>query len=258
LTSNASNHVVSGPSASDTRVSAHHVAVGEHVGAADLDDPPRARRCRQRCDKIRDHVTYVDRLDTRRHPLRSDHHRQTLGEITHHLERHAARPDDDRRAKLRDGNARRAEQRSHLVTAAEMARKGRAVVTETAEIHDPFDPGAARSFAEDRRRFTVAARKIASRIAHRVDQVIRNAAPLHGGDQTGAVENVALGNFGVLKSVGEPRGVAGETTDGIPGFRERRDQPAADVAGRAGNQNTHHWSERARTRKVPRGLPTVM
>ncbi|HEY6234091.1 MAG TPA: hypothetical protein VIW69_03170 [Candidatus Elarobacter sp.] len=177
----------------------------------------------------------MDRLDPRRHPLRRNHHRQALREITHHLERHAARPDDDRRAKFRHGNAGRTEQRSDLVPAAQMPRQPRAVLAETAEIDDAFDPCAAGRLAEDRRRFTVAPGKIAPRVAHRMDQVVRDAAAAHRGEQAFAVEHVARGDLDARETVGQSRSVARETAHRVPGLRERRHEPPADVAGRAGN-----------------------
>jgi hypothetical protein len=62
--------------------------------------PVTSSRRIERGEQIRDHVLDCDRLRARADPARRDHHRQALDERADHLERQAARADDDRRPQL--------------------------------------------------------------------------------------------------------------------------------------------------------------
>ena len=68
-------------------VPAHHLRVGEHVGAADIEAAADLSRQRGTADQVTQHVMDGDRLDAGVHPFGGDHARQALGEVAEHLER---------------------------------------------------------------------------------------------------------------------------------------------------------------------------
>ena len=82
------------------RVFAHQPLVRDTIRAADLVDRRCAGRQVEGPGQIGEHVADRDRLGERTHPARDDHHGQPLDQRAHHLERQAARADDDRRAQL--------------------------------------------------------------------------------------------------------------------------------------------------------------
>ena len=84
----------------------HHLAVGQDVGAAELDLLRRVLGRRQRGEGLRD-VVDRDRLGPRVQPLRRDHHRQVLDEALEHQERRRVVADDHRGADVGDGARRR-------------------------------------------------------------------------------------------------------------------------------------------------------
>ena len=69
---------------------AHHVAVGQDVRAADLDDCPYVGLV-ERPDEVVEHVADPDRLAAGPHPAGRDHDRQPLRQVPQDLERRAAR-----------------------------------------------------------------------------------------------------------------------------------------------------------------------
>ena len=76
-------------------VGQHHVPVRQDVGTADLDDA-RDLRVVERTAQVVQDVPDADGLATCLDPAGRDHHRQSLRELAQHLERRAARTDDDR------------------------------------------------------------------------------------------------------------------------------------------------------------------
>ena len=133
-------------------VAEHHVAVGEHVRAADLHHPARARGHVEGRDQVLEEVVDGDGLHARVHPLRADHHRQTLGEVADHLERDAAGADHDGGAELRDRHAGLAQRLAGLLSRAQVSREVGGGVAEAAEVDDAAHAGLGGGAAEGPRR----------------------------------------------------------------------------------------------------------
>ena len=77
-----------------------HVAVGEDVGAADLDLPSLRLLEVRGPTEVRDHVVDGDRLGRRREPGGRDHRRQALDEVAERPVGLASRADDHRRPEV--------------------------------------------------------------------------------------------------------------------------------------------------------------
>jgi hypothetical protein len=141
------------PQAAQPGVRSHHVAIGQHVGATDLDDA-RDLGVVGRPDQVVEHVADADGLAARGHPAGGDHDGQPLGEMAEDLERGAAGADDHGGAELGDGHAVRGQLGARRVAAGQMVRQARGVVTETAEedMRDTPAAAAAREKARAARR----------------------------------------------------------------------------------------------------------
>ncbi len=124
------------PQAARLGIAEHHLSVGEHIEATDLDDAARTAGSGyvERGDEISQQVIHGDGLDARVDPLWADHHRQTLGEIADHLERDAAGAYDHRRAELGDGHAGLAQSLARLLPRAQVLREVGGGIAEPAEI----------------------------------------------------------------------------------------------------------------------------
>ena len=127
--------------AHDGRGARDHVAVGEHVGAAELDLGRRLRQLGQGGQRARD-VGDRNGLGARVQPARRDHHRQPARQVAQHLERGAAGADDHRRAHVDEPGHALAQQLRDLVARAQVL--GGRVVAEPAEIDHALDAGVAR------------------------------------------------------------------------------------------------------------------
>ena len=138
------------------RVAEHHVAVGAHVGAADLDHAAGALRHVQGLHEVPQQVVHADGLHLRVHPLRADHHRQTLGEVADHLEGDAPGPHDDGGAELGDRHAGLTQRVAGLVARAQMVGDVGLGVAEAAEVDDAADAGVGGGAGEAPRRRDVA------------------------------------------------------------------------------------------------------
>ena len=108
------------PQAAGPGIAFHHVAVTDHIGAADLDHPAGAFRRLQGGDQIAQHVADGNRLDAREHPPRTNHHWQTFRQVADHLKRQAAGADNDRRTEFSDRHAALAEGRAGFLPRAQM------------------------------------------------------------------------------------------------------------------------------------------
>ena len=170
------------PEAARLRVARHHVAVGEHVRAADLDHAAGAPGHVERGDQVAQQVVHGDRLHARVHPLRADHHRQPLGEVADHLERDAAGADHHRGAELRDRHAGLTQRLAGLLARAQVPREVGGGVAEAAEVDDAAHSGGGRGAAEGPRRGEVALVEALSP-GHGVHQVVGDADSLQGGGE---------------------------------------------------------------------------
>ena len=122
-------------------IAEHHLAVGEHVGAADLHHSSRARGRLEGGDQVLEEVVDGDGLHAREHPLRADHHRQTLGEVADHLERDAAGADHHGGAELGDRHAGLAQRLAGLLARAQVLREVGGGVAEAAQVDDAAHAG---------------------------------------------------------------------------------------------------------------------
>ncbi len=225
--------------AANAGVAEHHFTIGEHVRAAYLAHDAPGPLELQLFDEICEHVADRDRLAARAHPLWPDHDGQPFGEIAHHLERSAARADDDRRTKFRDRNACRAQDFADLVTALEMVRQVRAVDAESAEIDDALYARFARRGREEFGRDTVAGRKVARVGTHRVHQVIGDVDAFEGAQQVVAIENVARDDSRALETTCQTARIAGEAGHVDAAREEARHEPASDVPGGSRYEDVH-------------------
>ena len=207
------------PQAARGRVLAHHVAVGQHVGAADLERAPDRNAVRQAEGEVVEHVVDGDRLAAGRHPARRDHDRQALGEVADHLERDAARADHDGGAKLGHGHARGAQDVAHVLPRGQMRRQLRLAGAEPAEVDDPLHAGLAGRRAEVRGGALVALLEAARALGHGVHQVVGHLDAREHRRQPGRLEHVAPSDLDVVPpATGKPvRGrEPGRSPDGPP------------------------------------------
>ena len=110
---------------------AHHLTIGQHVGAAELDLLGRVVALGEVGERL-DHVRERDRLRLRVQPARHDHHRQAPDEVLEDVVGGAARADDHRRAHVDERRPARAQQARDLVARVQVlgvarsrARRGR-------------------------------------------------------------------------------------------------------------------------------------
>ena len=134
----------------------HHLPVGQHVRAADVEAAADLWRDRRGTDQVAQHVADRDRLDPGVQPARHDHRRQPLGQVAEHLEGHRAGPDDHRC--LQDGgrDAAGEEDLADLPAGRQMRGELLLIRAEPAEVDDPADAGLARHAAENPRSAPVA------------------------------------------------------------------------------------------------------
>ena len=236
------------PEAAQARVHPHHVAVGEHVRAADLDDAGHLRMV-EGADEIREHVTDPDRLAPGGNPAGRDHDRQPLRQVAQDLERCASGPDDDCGPELRDRHPAGAELGARLVAAGQVVGEVRRVVAQAPEIDDPLDSCVSRSLREVARRLPVARGEAVLAGTHRVREVVRHVHALDRTGQGGGVEEVGGYDAGAGEPVGKRAFVAAHEYQLVRARLEQRDQASADVAAGADDQDAHGRS----IRRVARG-----
>ena len=227
--------------AAEASVRPHHVAVREDVGPADLDDPSHLRVV-ERADEVVEHVGDADRLATGPHPAGRDHDRQALGQVAQDLERRATGSDDHRRPELGDGNAMCGELGTGLVAAGEVVGEVCGIVTQTPEVDDPRHAGTLGRLGEVAGCLPVAIRESPFTRAHRVRQVVGDVDPLERHWQRRGVEEVGSDDRRVREPGGEGPRVAAHQDELVSSRREKRDEPTADVAARANNEDPHDVS----------------
>ena len=216
------------------RVLPHEVAVRHLVGAADLHGAPLARVQVEGGEQVGDEVLDRDRLRLRLHPAGADHDGQALDERPDELERQAPRAEDDRGAQLDDRDARGGpEHVARLLPAAEVGREARSRLAEAAEVDDLPHPRGAGRLAEVPGGEAILLLERGAR-RHRVNQVVRRVDARERRVERLAPQAVARDDLGAR---GDPGGQAlrppGEAAHAVAALRERAQEPAADVAGRA-------------------------
>ena len=220
------------------RVPEHHLAVGEDVGAADLDDPTGACRGVEAGRKVLEHVADRDGLHARVDPARADHHRQTFGEIADHLERQAAGADDHGGAHLGHRDAAAAQRRACLLARAQVLGEVALRVAEAAEVDDAADAGSGRRRAELPRQPDVPL-PIALRSLEAVDEVVRDVDPGQRLVESSPALHVAFDDLDLRGpgTPGEPVRAADQAAHAATAGGEERRKPAADVAGDPGDED---------------------
>ncbi len=116
--------------AAHPRVRPHHVAVGQDIGAADLDDAGHLGML-ERPDQVVEDVGDPDRLAACADPAGRDHHRQPLGQVAKDLERRTARADDHRGPELGDRDTVGGQLGTRFLPACEVVRQLGPVVAQT-------------------------------------------------------------------------------------------------------------------------------
>ena len=138
----------------------HHLAIRQHVGAAELDLARARRRSSATSASARTTsaiATGCERVSTQRG---RDHDRQARHQVAEHLERGAALPDDHRRAHVDELRHPLAQQLRDLVAGAQVLGGVLARRAEPAEVDHALDAGLARRLAEVHGRLAVAAGEV--------------------------------------------------------------------------------------------------
>ena len=221
----------------EPRVFAHHPAIGDNFGSADLEDRAVTVVRQVECGfEVREHVGDGDGLRQRRDPARADHHRKPFDERLNHFKRQAAGADDDGGAKLDDGDAARSEHVTGFHAALEMGRERPCAAGQSAQIHDPLHACARGGASEVVGGAAIDVREVGS-AAHRVHQVIRG---VHAGErpvERRFVEAISLDDLSVRTSRGKAFRMPREAAHGAAALFESSKKTAADVSRRSGEQN---------------------
>ena len=226
------------PKTPSTRVAEHHLPVGEHVGAAHLDHATGALRHVERRHQVLQQVVDGDGLHARVHPLRADHHGDSLREVADHLERDAAGADDHGGTELGDRHARLAQRLTRLLARAQVLREVGGGVAEPSEVDDAAHAGVGRGAAEGPRRGQVAlVEPLPPR--HGVHEVVRDVDVFHHGAERLRAQHVAGDCLHARSPVAplQPHRVADQHAHAPAGVEEARDQTSADVPGGAGDED---------------------
>ena len=188
-------------------VAAHHLAVAEDVGAAELDlarrVPRRVGERRQGADDVADR----DRLGARVDPARADHRRQAVDEVAQDQERGAAGADDHRRARV-DGVGHRARPGSPRPPRGCAGARSRRPPGRRGRRSAPRRRRcAARAKASAPARSRCGEAAIAA-AAHRVHEVVGDVDALERRRERGLVEDVALDDLGLARAASRGSGRA--------------------------------------------------
>ncbi len=224
----------------DDGVAAHHVEVREDLGAADVEGAADVAGHPGTADQVAQHVADGDGLDAGAHPARGDHHGQPLGEVAEHLEGRRAGADDDGGAEHGGGDPGVEEDAPYLGAGAQVGREGVAgdpAGGESAQVDDAAHAGGAGLLGEGARGPAVGLLEVAPG-AQGVHEVVGDVDALHGGGERRGVGDVAPDGLRLARPgvVAQFLGGAGEAPDPVSGLDQLGDEPAADVAGGAGDQ----------------------
>ena len=220
-----------------TGVLPHQIAVGDGLRASDLEDLVVRAVQVEGGGEVLQQVLDRDGLGGDFHPLRGHHEGQPLHEGPDHLEGEAARADDDGGPELQDLHPRLPENVGDFETAPQMGGELPAPFAEPAEVDDAPDPGEARLLGEVAGPPAVLLHEVAPR-SHGVNHVEGRPDPVHPPLQAVPVEDVALDDLrGRGGAVPQGLGTPGQAADRTPRLFQRPQQPAADVARGAGEEN---------------------
>lgn len=224
----------------DPGVAAHHVEVGEDVGAADVEGAADLGRHAGAADQVAQYVADADGLDPGAHPAGGDHHGQSLGQVAEHLEGGRARADDDGGTEHRGGDPGVQEDAPDLCAGAQMGREvpvGNPARGESAQVDDAADAGGAGLLGEVPCGQSVGVLEVAPR-AEGVHEVVGDVHVLQGGQERRGVGDVASDDLRLPRPgvVAQLLRGAGEAAHPVARGDELGDEPAADVAGGSGDQ----------------------
>ena len=198
------------------------------------------------------HVADGDRLDARVDPPRADHHGHALGEVADHLEREAAGADDHGGAELRDGHAGLAQRVAGLLPRAQVGREVGGRVAEAAEVDDALArrrrPRRGRTPSRRRGRVRRSPRPwpcSAPGSRRRRRRPARRRASPGAGRRRHDLD--LAGPVAPLQSCGSRT----RQRTRCAGLEQARHEPAADVAGGAGDEDERAVRDCSKAVKVP-------
>ena len=221
------------------RVLAHHVAVARLIGPADFERAALAVGQLKCGGKIGEQVIDADRLRQCRDPARADHDRQSLDERADQLERQAAGPDHDGRAKFHDGDSAFAQHLPGLDPALEMLAERLVARGEAAEVHDSPNPGPPRRVAKIAGGHAILFEVVAV-CAHGVHEVIGHVDSREGAIEGRRIEEVPRDDLRRRRHARRERGrLPRETAKPDSRGFEDGHQPSPDVAGRT--RHEYRW-----------------
>ena len=233
-------------------VSVHHLAVPQHVGAADVEGAVEVGGHARRPEEVVEDVAHGDRLDVVAHPARGGHVGEHVGQVPHHLERGRPGSDHDPRLEHDRGHPAAQQDVAHLDARTEVTRQ-LAVRMQPAEVHDPSDAGARGLRGDDLRDLPVGVLEPAPG-RHRVDEVVEDVdvrgRPGHGI----RVRRIAGDDLDLAapREAFRPFGVARQDAHPVPRGQEPGHESAADVSRGAQHERAGRGSVGPRHR--PEGL----
>ena len=217
------------------RVLPHQLLVGDRVGAADLEYRAALELDVERRDQVGEHVLDRDRLRCRAHPARRDHHGQALDQLANHLEGEAARADHDRRPELDRLHARFGEDaRRPPGGSQDGSRARRRPRARPGRRSGGRPPRAPRPRSSRRRGGPPPRSSPPSPSSGRGSRRSRSRAAPAAGTRRRARRRRRSSSFAVR---GERLRAAGQAAHVLAPLLEHPEQPAADVAGRAGEED---------------------
>jgi hypothetical protein len=218
-------------------VLAHDVAVGDAIGSPYLEDRAVVAGKDARLEQVRQHVGDADRLRRHCHPARHDHDGEALDQRADHLEREAARADHDRRPQLDDRHARRPQHVTDLLPTPEVGREIVPGFAEATQIDDAPHAGSTSGGAEVLGGTAIG---LLERVrgAHRMYEVVGRVHARERRPEAGRIEQVSEDHLGPgIEAMAKKFGAPGDTAHPLACLLQGRQQPSADVAGRAGEQD---------------------
>ena len=221
------------------RVAVHHLAVAQHIGAADVEGAVDLGWQRRRLDEVVEYVAHGDRLDEVAHPLRRRHVGQHVGEMADHLERRGTGADHDAGLECHGRHTGGDEDPPDLGPGAQVRREF-AIGVESAQVDDAGDARGLRRQRDVLRGVPLGLFEVAGS-AHAVHEVVEHLDALDGGRQRGGLTQVAghdldLVGPGDIEHLG---GVAHKDPHVVARLEQFRDESSPDVSGRASDENLH-------------------
>ena len=229
------------------RVAVHHLAVAQHVGAADVDRGVHVGVHARRAEQVVQHVAHGDRLDAIAHPLRRRHVRQHLGQVAHHLERRGARPDDHAGLQHERRHAAVEQDLPDLDARAQVRRELGVFGVQAAEVHDAADGRRSRGLGHGGGRCPIGALEALAG-AHRVHEVVEDVDVSDRLADRRRVGRVAFDDLDAAPPVerSDPVRIAREHADAIAAVEQSRHEPTTEVAGRPQNESERLGAVRSR------------